>query len=191
MGLQLTAPPAVEPVTVNEAKAHLRIDHGDEDALIASFIATSRLQIEAALNLALITQSWSWRFDSWPDDKVVRLPLRPVQSIDAVQITAADGTVEPIPPERFLLDGASLPARLVSTAGAFPRPGAAALGIDVAFTAGYGSAATDVPAPIRQAVLMLTAHWYEHRQAAEFGGVSARIPEAVSVLLMPYRMVRL
>ncbi|MCL4766442.1 MAG: head-tail connector protein [Hyphomicrobiaceae bacterium] len=191
MGLVLTAAPAVEPITVDEAKAHLRIDHGEEDALLASLIATSRLQIEAAVGIALITQSWSWRLDAWPDPSAVALPMRPVQSVDAVRIMAADGSIEALSPEQFLVDGASLQPRLLSTSGAWSLPGARALGIEIAFTAGFGGAASDVPPPIRQALLILVAHWYEHREAAGVGEAAARIPDPVSALLTPYRRVRL
>ena len=191
MALVLTAAPAVEPVTVDEAKAHLRIDHNDEDALLGSLIATSRLHIEAALDLALVTQSWSWRLDAWPDDMAVALPLRPVQSVEAVQVTAADGTVETLSSEKFLLNGANLRPRLLSRAGAWPRPGVPALGIEIAFTTGFGSTASDVPPPIRHSLLMLVAHWYEHRGSTEVGGASARIPDTVSTLLAAYRKVRL
>jgi len=191
MSLVLTAAPAVEPVTVDEAKAHLRIDHGDEDVLLGSLIATSRLHIEAALDLALITQSWSWRLDAWPDTTVVPLPMRPVQSIEAVRVRASDGSVELLTSEQFILDDATLRPRLLSASGAFPRPGVPALGIEVAFTAGFGSTAGEVPPPIRQALLMLVAHWYENRESVELGGASTRIPDTVSSLLAPYRKVRL
>lgn len=190
MGLVLTAAPAVEPVTVDEAKAHLRIDHAEEDALLASLITTSRLHIEAALNLAMITQGWCWRFDKWPDAKVVALPMRPVQSVEAVRIRPADGAVETLSVEDFMLDG-SAPARLISTNDAWPKPGVSALGIEIAFTAGFGDAVGDVPAPIRQALLMLVGHWYENRQGTVLGGAETRVPESASALLMPYRMVRL
>ena len=111
MALVLTSAPAVEPVTVAEAKAHLRIDHDSEDALIAGLIVTARLHIEASLGLALITQSWSYRLDSWPAGGAVVLPLRPVQAIAAVRITAADATVATLAADRYLLDGASVPPR--------------------------------------------------------------------------------
>ena len=90
MALVLTSGPAIEPVTLAEAKAHLRVDGSAEDTLIASLIITSRLHIEAALGLALITQSWSYFLDAWPPGNQLALPLRPVQSIAAVKLYAAD-----------------------------------------------------------------------------------------------------
>ena len=191
MGLVLTAAPAVEPLTVDEVKAHLRIDHSDEDMLLASLIASSRLHIEAALDLALINQSWSWALDAWPDPRALELPLRPVQSVEAIRVAAEDGTMVQLSPDRFLVDGASISSRVLSTSESWPRPGIPALGIEVAFTAGFGDEPSAVPQPIRQALLMLVAHWYEHREPVAIGTEATRIPDTVSALLMPYRRVRL
>jgi uncharacterized phiE125 gp8 family phage protein len=191
MALVLTSAPAVEPVTVAEAKAHLRIDHDSEDALIAGLIVTARLHIEASLGLALITQSWSYRLDSWPAGGAVVLPLRPVQAIAAVRITAADATVATLAADRYLLDGASVPPRLVATTPPWPRPGLGAQGIEIAFTAGYGNTASAVPPSIRQALLLLVAHWYEHREPVLVGEAAAPVPDTIATLLAPHRMVRL
>ena len=191
MGLFLTAAPAVEPVTVDEAKMHLRIDQDEEDTLLASLIAASRLQIEAVLDVALITQSWSLELDTWPDSRELHVPLWPVQSVEAVQIMDQDGEVVDLCTSALVLDGASKPPRLVSTAGNWPEPGVPALGIEIGFTAGFGNSASDVPAPIKQALLMLVAHWYEHREPSETGKTVTPIPDAISALLMPFRTVRL
>jgi len=191
MALVLTSGPALEPVTLAEAKAHLRVDSSAEDTLIASLIVTSRLHVEAALGLALITQSWSYFIDAWPPGAYVALPLRPIQSVAAVKLYAADESVEVLPAETWLLDGAGLPPRLVRrTALAWPPPRRPANGIEIALVAGFGDAAADVPAPIRQAVLLLLAHWYEHREPVEIGAAGAPVPPMVSELLRPYRSIR-
>ena len=192
MPLVLTAGPAVEPVTLAEAKAHLRVDGTAEDTLIASLIVTSRLHAEAAAGLALITQSWSTFLDAWPPGPHLKLPLRPVQGIDAVRLYNEAGAATIVPPETYLLDSASAPSRLVRQGAlAWPTPGRIANGIEIAFTAGYGDAAADVPAPIRQAILLLVAHWYEHRSPLEVGAQAQPIPGMVSDLLGPYRTMRL
>jgi uncharacterized phiE125 gp8 family phage protein len=192
MALVLTSGPATEPVTLAEAKTHLRVDGDAEDTLISSLIITSRLHIEAALGLAFITQSWSYFLDAWPATRDVRLPLRPVQSISAVRLYAADESLQTIPADTYVLDGAGTPARLVRNAGtAWPNPGKPANGIEIAFVAGYGNSAASVPAPIRQAILLLVAHWYEHREPVELGTPNVPVPPMVSELLLPYRSVRL
>ncbi len=192
MSLVMTSGPALEPVSLAEAKAHLRVDGSAEDALIQSLIVTSRLHIEAALGLALITQSWSYFLDRWPKAGRLVLPLRPVAAISHVRVWSEEGASETLALSDFLLDGHGMPPRLVALSGATAlTPARVANGIEVGFTAGFGAASMDVPATIRHALLLLVAHWYEHREPVEIGvGVNA-VPAMVSDLLAPYRRRRL
>lgn len=212
-----TSAPAVEPITLDEAKAHLRLDTADDDLLIQSLILTSRLHIEVALGLALITQTWSCFFDRWParsgaplepagadltlrssiarsaaDFDAVTLPISPVRSIDAIRVYDEDGTFVSLPVAGFTTDFISRRPRVRRNAGtATPEPGRRLNGIEFAVTCGFGSTPADVPAPIRQALLLLVAHWYEHRDPGEIGTPEARIPSSVSALLANYLPVRL
>ena len=215
-----TSAPAVEPILLADAKAFLRIDTPDEDTLIQSLIMTSRLHIEVALGLALIQQTWSCFFDRWPavldtrnaplqpagvvftipdprtrlnaSADAILLPLNPIKSVDAIRVYADDGTFVALPLAGFTVDLASTPPRIVRRfATAVPDPGRRLNGIEIAITAGFGPNPTDVPAPIRQALLLLIAHWYEHRDPGEIGSIEARVPAAVSALLSTYAPVRL
>ena len=191
MTLVLTSGPALEPVTIADAKAHVRLDGSSEDALIASLILTSRLHIEAALGFGLITQSWTLLLDAWPDNGTVVFPIKPVLSIVSARVLSATGASIVLAASDYLLDGAGLVPRFVRAGAGWPPPGKAANGIEISFTAGFGPAATDVPSPIRHALLLLVAHWYEHRDPFEIGFSGANIPKPVSDLLAPYRAVRL
>ncbi len=191
MPLVLTSGPAAEPVTVAEAKAHLRVDGSPEDALIASLILTARLHIETSLGLALITQSWRLELDGWPNARAVELPIRPLQAITAVRVLDQDATATTLAPSTYIVDEASTPPRLVPVNSGWPAPGRAAAGIEIDLTAGFGAGASDVPAPIRQALLMLVAHLYEHRQSIDIGSPATRMPAAARDLLQSYRMARL
>jgi uncharacterized phiE125 gp8 family phage protein len=191
MSLVMTNPPAAEPVAVADVKAHLRIDGSDEDVLIGSLLLTSRLHIETALSLAMITQSWTLRLDAWPPGRDVALPLTPLRAIDEVRVKDASGTAHVVPPESYLIDIASRPARLVWNNVAPPLPEPPADGIEIDMTAGFGADATSVPAPLKHAILMLAAHWYEHRDPGEIGMNGTRIPDAVSNLINPFRTIRL
>lgn len=192
MSLVMTSGPALEPVSLAEAKAHLRVDGSNEDALIQSLVVTSRLHIEAALGLALIAQRWSLFLDRWPKLGRLALPLRPVSAIVAVRLWDAAGASQSLPPEMFILDGYGLPARLATVMGEPPaEPGRPVNGIEIDFTAGFGEAAVDVPAPVRHALLLLVAHWYENREPVEIGAGVNAIPTMVSELLQPYRRRRL
>lgn len=191
MSLVMTSPPAVEPVTVADAKAHLRIDGPSEDILLASLLLTSRLHIETALSLALVTQSWKLRLDSWPPGNKVELPLTPLQSVDAVRVKNASGVAAVVPAESYLVDLAARPARIVWNNTTPPIPQVAANGIEIELTAGFGPDGASVPAPLKHAILLLAAHWYEHRDPDEIGGEGARVPTAVGELINPFRTYRL
>jgi len=191
MSFLMTAAPAVEPITLADAKTHCRIDGTSEDAYIASLIVTSRLQIEAALGLAMITQSWRWTLDAWPTGSIIELPMRPVQSIESLELVHTTGSTTPVAPASYRLDGLANPARLALTTLSLPLPAAIANGIAINFTAGFGASASDVPEPIRHATLLLVAHWYECREPAPAGTRHTPIPSTIDTLLAPYRTVRL
>lgn len=188
MNLTLLSGPAVEPLDLDDVKAHLRLDGDDEDALLASLITTSRVHVEVALGLALITQSWRRTDDCWPRSGVVGLMTRPVQSVDRIAVRGSDGTQTLVAASDYTVDLVS--GRLAPVSG-WPQPDVRLGGIEIDFTAGYGAAATDVPESIRQALRLLVAHWYEVRSPVNIGTMATRVPDTVSELLRPYRAVRL
>lgn len=192
MALVLTSGPATEPVTVAEAKAFLRIDHYSEDVLLGSLVLTSRLHIEAALGLALLSQTWKLALDDFPSDGIIELPLSPVAGVASVRVLTADGAALTLDAAAYEIDTASRPARILRSPGAYwPPPGKRSNGVEIEFTAGFGASSADVPAPIRQALLLLVAHWYEHRDPVEIGASETRVPATVSALLEPYKVKRL
>lgn len=191
MPLVLTATPAQEPVTVSEAKDYLRIDSAVEDPVVASLILAARLHIEGALDIALITQSWSLFLDRWPEGGCVSIPIGPVNSVDGLRVYDADDVATTVSPDTYVVDLSSLRPRLVRWPGVlWPFPGRPANGIEIALSAGYGDTPDKVPAPIRQAVLMLVAHWYEQREPVVFEKPD-ELPHGVADLLKPYRQARL
>ncbi len=192
MALVLTSGPAVEPVTLTEAKAYLRVDLSDEDTLIASLITAARIHVEVSLGRSLITQSWSLFLDQWPEARVLTLPIAPLQSVTDVRTYAEDDTAIIWDASNYFVDASSDPGRVVrQNTASWPPPGRPANGVEVAFVAGYGNGASDVPEPIRQALLLLIAHWYERREPVALGGRPISVPGTVSGLLDPYRRIHL
>lgn len=192
MALKLMAAPAVEPVTLEEAKAQLRIDGDEEDALLATLITVARLHIERSLDRCLITQSWAWYLDAWPRALHIALPMAPVQAVTAITTFAVDDAESAFDADDYFVDADGEPARVVLRGAlAWPTPGRRANGIKVAFTAGYGDTGGDVPAPLRQALLMLVAHWQERREPVALDAAPLEVPATVAALLAPYRRVRL
>jgi uncharacterized phiE125 gp8 family phage protein len=192
MALVMTAGPAAEPISLAEAKAHLRIDGNDEDALLASLIAAARMAVERTLSLALITESWSLYLDGWPRSGTIVLPIQPAQAVTAVRVYDPDDEPATVNSETYSVDVLSEPARLVLSAGAVQLSPARLLNaFEVAFTAGYGDEASDVPEPLRHAIKLLVAHWFEQREPVVLGAAAQEVPATVAGLLLPYRRVRL
>ena len=187
MSLTLNTPPAAEPVTLDEAKAHLKVDTSDDDALIASLITAARARAEWHTGRAMMTQSWTLWLDAWPSGGIVEIPLPPLQSVTQVQTYALDDTMSVLDPSLYQVDVASAPARL-ALKGIFAPPLANLRAIDavaVEFTAGYGDASA-VPQPIKQAILMTIADLCSHR-----GDEAALVGPQAQALLAPYRIFRL
>jgi uncharacterized phiE125 gp8 family phage protein len=193
MSLVPLAAPAQEPVSLADAKAHLRVDIPDDDALISRLITGARSELERGLGRALITQTWTLWLDAWPPGFTVPLPLAPVQSIEQVRIYASDDSFSILPATGYLLDGQGAPPRLIRRGTyAWPQPTRPGNGIAIDVTAGHGSQPTDVPAALRIALLVLVGHWYENRQLADVSGGGANVlPAMVRDLIDPYRVRRL
>lgn len=186
----LLSGPAAEPVTLAEAKQFIRVEHDDDDDVITALIAGARIHIETLTRRALITQTWRIVRDAWPENG--RLALLPVPLVELVAVRIwANGTTQTIDLAGFALDSASAPAMLVFTRGTLMPPERPSAGIEIDMTCGYGDAAEDVPEPMRQAIRMLVAHWYENRGMVTLGQEVATVAATVAALIGPYRVLSL
>lgn len=195
--LAIPGTPTVEPVTLTEAKLHLRLattvalaeTYTTEDDLLTDMLAAAREQVERYLDRSLITQSRTLYLAAWPAGRYITLPYPPLKSVtgvyywidDAVAestLAAADYSVDTyVEPGRIVLDDdASWPTDTLR----------AMTPIRVVYTAGYG-VATDIPAPVRAAIKLILTDLYEHRGEVVVGVSVDRIP-AVERLLATYRM---
>ncbi len=179
MSLQLNTPPAEEPVTLDAAKAWLRVESGnDEDALIAALIAAARARAEWHTGRAFVTQGWTL----WLDGPGIcfDIPLRPLQAVTSVTLHDRNGGSTVLDADSYVVDAPGSRVALKD----LPRGLRAVNGIAIAFSAGYGGAG-DVPAPLCQAILQTVSSLYEHR-----GGDIVPTPGSALALLAPYRTVK-
>lgn len=196
---------AIEPVSLPEAKLHLRQDIPDDDALIAGLVTSARMHVETALRQALITQTVVLHLDQWPwgggyMNRQIRqmgpttpywlptstFPINlfrpPVQSIGSVQYYDYAGNLNTIDPSLYLFEQGS-PARISPVFGkvwpvAQPRVGS----VQITYTVGYGDTAAAVPEPAKTAMKLMVGAWYENREAVAAGAM-APVPMAVDALL--------
>jgi uncharacterized phiE125 gp8 family phage protein len=188
MGLECLTPPGCEPVSLLEAKAHLRVDHDDEDALIARLIVAARESCERITSRAFIQQAWRLWCDAWPDcvPRVIPIPRPPLMSLTSVAAYDRSGAATLLSSDAYIVDSAAVPGRIIFTdIAVLPVDLRQANAIAISYQAGYGANAPDVPAAIRGAILSLVAQRYEAR------GESAVPPSNVAAQLAPFRVMML
>jgi uncharacterized phiE125 gp8 family phage protein len=166
-GLRLISPPVSEPVTLEEAMAHLRVEDFGEAETIQGYIKAARSDLDGYLGRmgeCLITQTWEWVFDQFPAAKILELPLRPVQSVVSITYTDAWGTFQMFPNTSYVVDVTSWIPRIGLASGASWPPAAGTLGsAQIQFVAGYGEHSWEIPPVYRQGLLLMLTHLYEHR----------------------------
>lgn len=184
MSASLLTPPASEPWSVAEAKAFLRVETDDDDALIGALIAAARAQIEAQARCTMMTQTWRIVRDAWPYDGRIALRLQPLQSVFAARVFNEQGVATSLDTGRFVITGLGT---IAAPAWSMPSPGRAAHGIEIDVVAGFGASASDLPEPLRHAVRLLVSHWYDNRGLAVTGGSVAMLPGSVNAMIATYR----
>jgi len=183
----LTAP-AVEPLALDEAKAFLRVETND-DEVIAALIAGARIHVEAQTRRALITQTWRLVLDCWPADGRINVLPALLRALSATRVYDESNVAHAVDVQAFVVDAAG--SALAFAPWALPMPGRSAAGIELDVSCGYGDAAIDVPEPLRQAIRLLVAHWYDNRGVVAIGHETAVLPETVAALIAPYRVLSL
>lgn len=189
MPLALVTPPSGEALTTSEVKSFLRVTSSADDTLIDTLIATARQHLDAKdgwLGRCILTQTWDLKLDAF--SCVIYLPLAPVTSVTSITYLDTAGVSQTLAASVYRTDLVSEPARIMEDYGqVWPSTYDVVNAVTVRFVAGYATAAA-VPAPIKQAMKMLIAHWYENREAVLTGTASKPIEWAVDALLFPLRV---
>jgi uncharacterized phiE125 gp8 family phage protein len=194
----LITPPTADVVTLEEAKAHLRVDHADDDALIAGMIAAATSHLDPAgngwLGRALRPQTWELRFDAFPCGPVI-LPYPPLISVESMKYGDGDGV------ERELVAGIGYRvfadawrARLEPVyGGSWPRVRRDHESVRVRYVVGHapadGEAADALPPSVKAAILLIVGDLYAFRETVAEGAPS-KVPVSATVdaLLAPLRV---
>lgn len=184
-----TVAPAGPILTLAEAKAHLRVDHDDDDALITAIVQAATDHVDGyagILGRALVSQTWRMNIECWPAR--IRLPLAPVSAITSVKYYDTANAQQTLDGSNYaLLDDALSPLIVWTGTASLPPIFDREDAIEVLFVAGYGGAASDVPQPIRHAALLLAGNLYESRETFVVGETVATLPFAAMSLLAPFR----
>ena len=189
MRLRVVTPPASEPVTLAEAKAHLRLEGTEDDTYVSALIQAARQHVEEVCWRGVVTQTWEAVLECFPDTDAVELRGGNLASITSVTYVDGDGTSQTLSASVYGADTVSVPGRLVLAYNeTWPSTREQWDAVRVRYVVGW--AAADVPAPIKQAMLLLVSQMYEHRTPEVMGGTPGKVDFAVDALLSPYRLVQ-
>jgi uncharacterized phiE125 gp8 family phage protein len=178
--------PSVEPVSISEAKDHLRIDQGfgEDDLYIQSLITAARTWVENAADRTLIRSRWQIKFDMFPSwDIELRRPPVMSDPIEVTYVQSNTGDYTPVQFTDFRTDLDSEPEVIrPQWDGSWPTTRGAENDVTIKYWAGYGDSGESVPAAAKHVILMLVGHWYSTREAVVAGGMNP-VPMAVEALM--------
>lgn len=198
--LTLITGPTSEPVSLAEAKAQCRVTASDEDGLIAGYLLAARHHCENHTHRCFSTQTFALSLDgNWPTvfdscnltrhTRIV-LPKPPVASVASITYVDTNGAPQTLASNQYQFSKGDIVGYIDQAFGVtWPAVRIQPDSITVQFVAGYTANPSGLPEAIRQAILMLTAHFYQNREAV--AGTDARIspvelPLAVDALLSRY-----
>lgn len=192
---KVIVPPTAEPVSLAEARAHLRDPATVDNALIELYISAARTWCEEYVSGAFMVQTIRQDMGHLPND-VFLLARNPVQSIESIEYFDEDDVLQTLSTDLYNLDSVGSSARVIRQWDeAWPSTSRRGDAVQVTYIAGYpvGSPADDpqnVPATIRAAVLLVLGDLYENRENTLVGTSAIELPIAAKMLLQPYRQMR-
>ena len=191
MGIQVTTEPTVEPVSVSEAKDHLRVTSSDDDTYIGTLIKAARQRAEGYTRRALVTQTIQYTMEAFPTEMM--LPRPPVASITSINYVDSDGISQSFTDFQSDLADQANPKVKPSYGNSWPTARDQYGAVTVTYVAGYGGGdspdtITNIPQDIRHAILLMVGTWYENREDAIVGTSTMAMPEVAKNLLHPYRV---
>ncbi len=185
-----TVAPTVEPVTLAEAKIHLRQDFPDDDDLITTLIAAARQHISMFTRRAFVDTTYTMKLDAYPTE--IWVPRSPLSSVTSITYIDSDGNSQTEASSVYDVDTDTEPGRISLADGqSWSDTRQQNNAVTVTFVAGYGAAATNVPETIRAAIKLLVGHWYQSREAVavSIGGNIVEIPLALQMILDGQRVL--
>lgn len=189
MSVKVITPAATYPVTLAQARTHLRITpYGTplahpEDAYIENILIPSATAwVEQYIDRAIVTQTVELALNEFTDR--VYLPLGNIQSVTSVK-ALVDGAETTVSTDVYSLNDYAQSAYLYLKADqVWPDVDAVDNAVKVRYVVGYAS----VPAPIVSAIYLLIGHLFENRQQNIVGLSVSELPMGISSLLQTYRL---
>lgn len=193
MALKLIASPATYPVSLDEAKAHLREDSADNDAMIEIYRKAATEDAEKFTGRAFTDQTWDLYLDAFPPAEI-RIPKPPLIEVVGIFYRDGVGDEQEFAAAGYKVDAVSELARVtLAYGGSWPTPQTTANAVRVRFRAGYVDEEPSppvgiVPFSIKAAILLTTGTLFANRETIVIGQTATLLPWAAQQLLRPYRV---
>lgn len=185
---QRTADATDEPVDLYDAKVHLYVGEDDttQDSKIERDLRAARHQVEDYLRAGLVTQTWVYAQDRFTDE--ILLPMAaPLASVTSVQYYDTSGVLQTLSASVYTVDTRSEPGRIVLAPDQQWPQVQAGRTLAVVVTYVVGRAVANVDPRAQDAILLLVADRYEHREQTVVGSITSAVPTGVEALLAPMR----
>ena len=183
---------AVPLITLEEARAQLRVDHFEEDQLLARLVdaVTAAISGPHGIGRALLAEAWELRLDAFPLGAIT-VPLGPVQVVTSIAYLDPQGASQALPTSAYIVaHQRDLAVITPAYGGSWPPTRPQLDAVTISFVAGYGDAPEDVPADLRHAAFLLLGHFYENREASVLGVSAMELPHGYTSLVERYRVGR-
>ena len=186
--LKVVTPNTVPLFTTAEAKAFLKVDTSADDTIIDNLVSAATESCQIYTNQYFIKTVVEQYGDNW--DSIYTLYKSPVIDMTHIKYYNTDNTIEELSSSTYELDNVSKPARicLVGADQTLPTLYDKLNAVNVKYNVGYGTAASDVPEGIKQAVLLTLGNWYENRQSVITGRTATELPLSSQYLLDQYKI---
>lgn len=192
MGLKLVSAPTDYPLTVEEAKEHLRVGDDENDWTIELYLKAATQNAEQFLGRALMDQTWDLFLDEFPTE--IAIPLPPTIEVMGVFYRDSDGAEQELDEASYDVNDAGdrTLVALVRSGSSWPTTLEAANAVRVRFRAGYLDASSpplsNVPFDIKAAILLTLGSLYAHRETVVVGQTAVQLPWGAEQLLRPHRV---
>lgn len=186
--MKLIFPPAKQPIELEEAKLHLRVDVNEDDRLIEALIKAGTKYAEKFMGRALVDQTWDHYLDAFPTG-YIEIPRPPL--IEVIGVFYMSGSETEF--TDYVVDDASEPARVyLPASGTWPTVDNQRNAVRIRFRAGYvdysSSPPGDVPEDIKAAILIYIATLYNFREALGKGSELDISPWGAEQILRQYNV---
>ena len=187
----LVTPPAALPLSLAEAKLHLRLDTNEEDTLVSGIISAATGIAEEYLRRRLISQVWEYRLDEFPSGGF-EIPYSPLVSVGSLKYIDADGVLQTFSSSDYTYEASSGPnpprARVRLAYGkAWPSARSEENAVRIAYTCGWADAAS-VPDAIKAAIRLIVGSLFANREDVVTGTIATQMPKGSESLLRLYRL---